>query len=196
MSTTVEQRQKLWSYDEYDRLIATGLLDNARVELIGGRLIVMTPANPPHDTSVSKTGIALQAVIGPEFYVREEKTLALDIWDGPQPDLAVVRGKPDDYATRRPTVDDTLLVVEVSDSSLVDDQTTKAAIYAAAGIEVYWIVNIPGRILEVRRRPVVDSATGMHRYADLSIYTESDQVSVPVPGANARVSVAELLPTM
>jgi len=58
-----------------------------------------------------------------------------------------------DYSKSRPTVGDVLLVIEVADSSLAYDCGEKAELYAAAGIADYWVVNLPGRCVEVRRDP-------------------------------------------
>jgi Uma2 family endonuclease len=195
MGAMMQQRQKLWTYDEFERLCASGLLGNARVELIRGRLIVMTPANPPHETSVGKTGDALRAVIGPGYHVREEKALALTAWDGPMPDLVVVRGARDDYRARRPTVADAVLVVEVADTTSSDDQTDKADIYAAAGVDEYWLVNLPERTLEIRRRPAPDgdSDTGW-RYAALTIVAEHEVAPLPLPDQAAHIAVRDILP--
>jgi Uma2 family endonuclease len=38
-----------------------------------------------------------------------------------------------------------VLVVEVADTSLAQDQTTKLGIYATAKLPVYWIVNLVNR---------------------------------------------------
>jgi Uma2 family endonuclease len=195
MGAMMQERQKLWTFDEFDRLCASGLLGDARIELIRGRLITMTPSNPPHETSVGKTGDVLREVIGPGYHVREEKTLALTMWDGPLPDLVVARGRRDDYSARRPTVADAVLVVEVSDTTLADDQGDKADIYAAAGVDEYWIVNLPDRVLEIRQRPTpnAESDTGW-RYADLQTRREDETAPLPIPGRDARINVRDLLP--
>lgn len=195
MGATFQQRQKVWTYDEFEQLRASGLLGDARVELIRGHLIVMTPADPPHETGVGKTGDALRAVLGAGYHVREEKTLALTTWDGPMPDLVVVRGERDDYRARRPTVADAVLVVEVSDATLADDRDEKADIYAAAGVGEYWIVNLPERSLEIRRRPAPDEESDTNwRYADVTVVPEHEAALVPLPGRAARIAVRDLLP--
>ena len=45
------------------------------------------------------------------------------------------------------------LVIEISDSTLARDQGFKKAIYAKAGIPVYWIVNLVDRRVEVYTDP-------------------------------------------
>jgi Uma2 family endonuclease len=43
--------------------------------------------------------------------------------------------------------------MEVADTSLRRDRSTKRRIYARAGIPVYWIANLPGRRFEVYTDP-------------------------------------------
>jgi Uma2 family endonuclease len=44
-----------------------------------------------------------------------------------------------------------LLAVEVAHTSLQYDLTTKAELYAAAGIPEYWVLDLEGRVLHVFR---------------------------------------------
>jgi Uma2 family endonuclease len=93
----------------------------------------------------------------------------------------------DDYETRHPET--ALLVVEVADSSLQQDRLTKSAIYAAAAIPEYWIVNLRGRVLEVMRDP--DPARA--RYREVLTPRGDERVElVALPGVF--VAVADLLP--
>lgn len=66
----------------------------------------------------------------------------------PEPDVAIVRGRLDDFSSRHPGPNDVSLVVEVADKTLVTDRF-KAQLYAGAGIPVYWIVNLSERAIEV-----------------------------------------------
>lgn len=81
--------------------------------------------------------------------VRVQLPLILGARSKPDPDIAVCQGSARDYAESHPTT--ALLAVEISDSTLIPDQQTKAALYARAGIEEYWIVNLTDQVLEVRR---------------------------------------------
>ena len=86
--------------------------------------------------------------------IRPQLPLALDDRSEPEPDLAVVRGEVRDYLKSHPGPEDTVLVVEVADSSLRYDQTEKLAAYARAEIPEYWILNLLDGVLEVYREPV------------------------------------------
>lgn len=103
----------------------------------------------------------------------------------PEPDLAVVAGRPEDYDDRHP--DRAVLIVEVAATSLPQDRLTKQALHAAAGIGEYWIVNLLDSVVEVFRRP---SGRG---YATHRILRAGEQVS-PLAGPGPVVEVAALLP--
>jgi Uma2 family endonuclease len=128
-------------------------------------------------------------------HVREEKSLALGEWDEPEPDAAFVVGDKRRYARRHPTAADTLLVVEVAVSTPNYDLGDKADIYAAAGVNDYWIVNLPDRVLEIRQGPTPngESDTGW-RYANRQVHREDETAPLPIPGHDARINVRDLLP--
>ena len=69
----------------------------------------------------------------------------------PEPDVAIVCGRPRDYLASHPTV--AVLVVEISDSSLKYDREYKQGLYAASGTPEYWILNLIDYRLEVYRDP-------------------------------------------
>ena len=81
------------------------------------------------------------------------------------------------------------LVVEVSDTTLRFDRTTKAALYARAGIREYWIVDITGRQVLVHRQPAAEG------YAEIAAYTADESVA-PLALPDEAVRVADLLPPL
>jgi Uma2 family endonuclease len=124
--------------------------------------------------------------------VRTQLPLVFTLYNKPEPDVAVVIGSFRDYSTMNPTT--AVLVVEVSDSTLLTDQTTKAAVYARAGIREYWIINIPGRLLEVYREPSAMPGQPLgHHYRSITRYSE-DGILSPLAAPEGIVSVADLLP--
>jgi Uma2 family endonuclease len=142
--------------DQYDEMIRRGDFEpreEHNVELIYGEISPMSPINPPHDDAVDELNEwSLDSVPRQAIRVRVQGSFGIPALDSaPQPDLAWLRRH--DYKTRRPTPEDVLLVIEVADSSLAKDRGLKAGLYAEAGISDYWIVNIPERVIEVRRDP-------------------------------------------
>ena len=113
----------------------------------------MPQPSPPHITAKDKARRVLEAVFGPNHYARTESPLDLSPVFVPGPDIAVVPGVPDDWATTFPTAADARLVVEVSRSTLWIDRTRKLPLYAAAGVADLWIINLINWQLEVYRKP-------------------------------------------
>jgi len=110
----------------------------------------------------------------------------------PLPDVVLVRGSVRDYTANHPTPADVVLLVEVADTSLLFDQTTKAELYAAAGVAEYWVLDVPNRRLTVMRQPTPLPPGG---YAYLSITTFQSMESVaPLAAPNGSVLVSDLLP--
>jgi len=174
--------------ERYLGLVEAGLLsEDDRVELLEGVIVAMTPSNPPHAAAVCLAADALRDAVGGRAAVRTQCTLVLPPWSAPEPDVAVVAGSHHDYAAAHPRT--ALLVVEVADSSLLQDRLTKAPLYAAAGIPEYWIVNLRAGVVEVMRDPDRASA----HYRDVRTCAAGERIPlVAIPGAGIRV--ADLLP--
>ncbi len=173
--------------ERYLGLVEAGVLsEDDRVELLEGVVVAMTPHNPPHAAGVARAYETLRVAIGTRAHVRSQLSLVLGR-SVPEPDLAVVPGSVADYDRSHPTT--ALLVIEVADASLKQDRISKAAIYAAAGIPEYWIVNLRDAAVEVMRDPNRDEA----RYRSARSFSRGQRLAlVALPGAT--VDVSELLP--
>jgi Uma2 family endonuclease len=133
--------------DEWHALVDAGLLDGHRVQLIKGQKVLMSPESPRHSGMIDELARrlhqqSLQSGAGQTSYVRQQHPVTLAPHDEPEPDLAVVRGRPHDYRRRHPVAQDVLLAVEVSLVTRAFDLTTKAARYSEAGIGEYWVVDL------------------------------------------------------
>jgi Uma2 family endonuclease len=185
---TVAVRLRKWTREEYDRLVAAGVLgEDERVQLVEGEIVEMSPQSAAHATAVCLVEEALRRTFGEGFVVRVQLPLALGPESEPDPDVAVVRGGPRDYRDRHPTGEETVLVVEVAESTWRFDRERKGKVYAEAGVGEYWILSLEERVLEVYRGP------GGGGYREGLRYGEGDAV-VPLARPEARVEVAELLP--
>jgi Uma2 family endonuclease len=91
-------------------------------------------------------------------HMRTQNPLSLPPHDEPEPDGAILRGQPRAYTDRVPGAADSGSVIEVADSSLVYDRTTKLALYARSGIAQYVIVNLGGRCIEIYEQPCPDGS--------------------------------------
>lgn len=184
-------RARRWTRAEYRRMTSLGLFDGQRVELIDGEIIEMAPQNDPHVTALTLVDYALRAVFRKGFIVRLQSPLDLGLKSIPEPDAMVIRGTPRTVIGAARTAE---LVVEVADSTLFYDQAVKPGLYASGGIQEYWLLNLVGQRLEVRRRPVRDPrARFTHRYADVAVLTPDDSIA-PLAAPKSRIKVADLLP--
>lgn len=136
--------------EEYHRMVEIGLFDGERVELIEGEVVQMAPIGPAHGETVTVVSELLWKLFGEGCRVRVQMPLSLGDSE-PQPDVAVVPGKPGEYRDAHPTT--AVLVVEVAQSSLEYDRQVKGLLYAGANIPEYWLVNLEERCVEVYRDP-------------------------------------------
>src|SRR5204862_4227841 len=75
----------------------------------------------------------------------------LGTYSEPQPDVALLRPRPDFYKERHPEADDVLVVVEVSASTAHYDRAVKLPLYGRAGIGQAWLVDLDENVVEVYR---------------------------------------------
>jgi Uma2 family endonuclease len=147
--------------EEYDCLVALGVFEDERIELIEGELVTMGPNNPEHASPVQVlTEILVPALVGratiriqlPIIAVRESE---------PEPDVAIV--PLGSYRDAHPA--QAYCVVEVAHSSLSKDRNIKEPLYAASGFCEYWLVNVPERVVEVFRDPGPEHYRSRSRHA-------------------------------
>jgi Putative restriction endonuclease len=144
------------SVDEYEQMVDTGILtEYDRVELIRGEIVPKMPIGPKHAASVKRMVRLFSRRLGDTAIVGSQDPIRL-IDSEPEPDITLLRPRPDFYASGHPRPNDILLIIEVADSSLDDDRNIMRPIYAEAGIAEFWIVNIPEEVLEVYRGPQPD----------------------------------------
>ena len=181
-----------WKRIEYDRLVDLGAFEGEPLELIGGQLIVSEPKGAYHSSAVTAVDYALRAALPSGWIVRNQQPVSLDEESEPEPDLVVVAGRPGDYRDAHP--ERPALAVEVAHSSLYFDREHKGSLYARAGIEDYWIVNLVDRVLEIYRDPIPDpSAIYGWRYRSVTTLAPP-AVASPRAFATSRIAVADLLP--
>jgi Uma2 family endonuclease len=184
-------QNRLWSREEYDRLIAEGMFHpEERLELIEGEIIQRSPQRSNHATAVTLVENALRTVFGKNYVVRVQMPLAISSDSEPEPDLAVVTGTPRDYRDEHPNTAE--LVVEIADTTLTYDRTKKTALYAQAGIQEYWILNLINRQLEVYRQPYAGQAT-TSSYKTHEVKTAAETI-ISLHGPQQSIAIANLLP--
>jgi Uma2 family endonuclease len=94
--------------------------------------------------------------VGDNAIVRVQGSVRLSEWSEPEPDIALLAPRPDFYRNKLASGADTLLVIEVSDSTLRYDRDDKVPLYARHGVPEVWIVDVQGERLlvygELRRQ--------------------------------------------
>lgn len=178
-----------WTVAEFHRVRSTGVWDGRRTYLVRGVIWEQGSMNPPHAAPVMIALKAIDRVIPAGMTVRGQVPLVLGQDTDPFPDIAVVPGDDRDYLTVHPI--SAHLVVEVADTTLDEDQTTKAELYATGGVPEYWIVDVNARLLYVHRDP--QPLAGAMAYRTTFTLTPADRVS-PLAVPTATVPVADLLP--
>jgi Uma2 family endonuclease len=132
------------------------LTEDDRVELIEGQLIAMSPIGSDHSGTVNSLTRMLVLAVGDRGVVAVQNPVQLDDLSEPQSDFSVLKPRDDDYRRATPLPHEVLLIIEVAHSSLAYDRAIKRSLYARHGIPEFWIVNIAGGVVEVRRKPVGD----------------------------------------
>jgi Uma2 family endonuclease len=169
-SVATEVSQHRFDAETYGRIVASGALDDQRVELIDGRIVDMSPQTTQHAGAIARL---THLLAGGEALLRVQLPLHV-AWDSvPEPDIALA-GTEIDW-DRHPTT--ASLVVEVAVSSHALDRGRKAELYAAAGVPEYWVVDVTGRSVEVHREPQPSGG-----YRAVTIRAGEDELAPPVAG--------------
>ena len=165
-TTQVEMKRRRFTVADFLRLAEVGFLaDDERVELIRGEIIEMSPISEGHASTVMRLVSLLSRMFGQRALLSVQNPVQLDDATLPQPDVALLRPRDDFYGQRHPGPEDTLLLIEVSDTTLTYDRRVKTALYSAAGVMEYWIINLQKRQIEVYREPQSEGYRTMTRYA-------------------------------
>ena len=106
----------------------TGVLKpDARVELLDGQIIDMSPIGPLHGGEVNRLIHFFTYLAKGRWIVTSQNPVHLDDHSEPQPDLLLAKPAPDFYSNRHPTPEDVFLLIEVADTSLAFDRGEKLA---------------------------------------------------------------------
>ena len=178
------------SVKQLERMIETGVIpDWTDVELIRGKLYRMTKYEP-HNFTVAMISRLLGRMFPEErFSVREEKSMSHDQRSMPEPDVAVVRGRLEDFRPRPPSTSEAVLIVEVCQRTKRADYHDKLQLYAEAGVSSYWIVDVDDRTITVHASPNQGGFGRVETFAEgASAPVVLDQIEV------GRIAVKAVLP--
>jgi Uma2 family endonuclease len=189
-TVNAEPLRKRWTRAECDGLEKWAGWDSQHLELIEGELIAKVPKNRPHANGLIVLQGWLIQIFGVQF-VNPEVPIDVSPEDTPtsrpEPDLIVLSTASNQITDRCPRANELRLVVEVSDSTVGFDLTTKAALYARAQIVEYWVADIPAKRLVVHRKP----ENGL--YKEVALYAAPETVA-PLAAPNSEFEIATLFP--
>lgn len=170
---------KRFTIDEYNRLAKLGFFhEDERVELIRGEIIPIAAKGTFHSTVNRRLIRELLKLIGDRGTLQNQDPIIIPPDSEPEPDVAILKNKDDDYLNYHPTPQDVLLLIEIADSSIKYDQENKLQLYAEAGILYYWIFNSIENCLETYNEPYQDNI-GKFGYRRKVIYLPNETVNLP-----------------
>jgi Uma2 family endonuclease len=141
-------RGRLLSRRAYDQLVARGVFDDERIELLRGRLVVMSPQGNRHATIAARLAQHLIRALNETYEVRSHSPFAATDDSEPEPDVSVTKRRDGFYHPAK-----ALLLIEVANSSLETDRQVKAEIYAENGAPEYWVVDLQTKSVFVHTHP-------------------------------------------
>jgi Uma2 family endonuclease len=155
--------------ETYNRMVATGVLEGEPIELLEGLLVEMSPQGYGHHVAIMRLTRHLAVA---RAWLSVQGPLEIRPRSEPEPDLMLTEGEPSLEHHPRAAV----LSVEVAVTSHKKDSGKKAEEYARAGVPTYWLVDVPGRAVEVRSDP------GPKGYRRCEIYGVGTRVPSPAEG--------------
>ena len=139
------------SIEAYHALGEMGLIPR-QTELLYGQVFRKMSKSPLHSFLAMRLLRLLQALVPTGCLCRSEQPITCPDSE-PEPDLAVVRGREEEFRLEHPHTAE--LVIEVCVTSH-DYDRSKLRAYANAGVKECWYVLAPDRQIEVHRRPTGD----------------------------------------
>jgi Uma2 family endonuclease len=180
-----------FSVEQYQQMIASGTIaEDAPVELLEGWIVTKMSKNPPRIYSTEESAELIREVLPRGYFIQRQDPITTSD-SQPEPDVSVIKGNRQDFKTRLPNLDEIVLVIEVSDSTLKRDHIIKQRIYASAGIPIYWILNLQDRTLEVYTNPLPNEK----RYEEQTSYDTNSSVPLVIDAVEvAHLAIKDLLP--
>lgn len=165
-------RRHRLTVDEYYRMAEEGILaPDARVELINGVILDMAPIGNRHMGVVNHLTDLLTHATRSFAIVQVQGPLRLGQYSAPQPDLLLLRRRADFYRNGA-HVTDTLLAIEVSDTTFRYDRRVKVGLYAEHGVPELWLFELAAH----RLHTFSDPRDG--EYQSIAVHDEPGEVTL------------------
>ena len=152
----IEHRERVkLRVEDYATLDQSGAFDPyIATELIDGMVYAMSPQYRPHGFVKDELAYRLRQALeanDSSLHVATEQSIEIAPYNEPQPDV-IVTSQP--RGAGPIPASSIALLVEVSVTTLEFDTVDKAALYAAAAIAEYWVVDVNGRVIHQMWAPV------------------------------------------
>jgi len=182
-----EIQTRRWTREEYHRMAEAGILgEDDRVELLDGEIVDMSAIGTRHAGCVTRLNHLFSLRLAKRALISIQNPIQLGEYSEPQPDVVLLRLRPDFYASDHPGPEDILLLVEVAETSAVSDRAVKLPLYARAGIPEVWLVILSDRDIEIHREP---STNG---YQNVTTVRPGERLS-PLNFPDQEIPVEEIL---
>ena len=179
--------KRRFTVSEYHQMAQAGILgEDDRVELIDGEVTEMTPIGRRHAATVKRLTRIFVVTFGDDAIVGVQDPVVLSEYTEPQPDLALLRPRPDYYASGHPTPEDIFLLVEVAETSADLDRRVKVPRYARSGIPEVWLVDLEQETVTIYHDPTSEG------YRAARVVRRGDQLA-PAAFPDRPMAVADIL---
>jgi Uma2 family endonuclease len=189
-----EMARAQWTREECAELERLGFLERERFELIDGELVRKMSKSPIHFHLVAALLESLRDIFSSKNVLQEapidpsgDLSSDLSRRNEPEPDALVLRRPWRELKGTNARPGDIALLLEVAVTSAAYHLGAKAALYATAGIEDYWVLDVAARRIVVHRKPAGAI------YTSIASYTADEPVS-PLAAPEASIRLADLLP--
>jgi Uma2 family endonuclease len=147
--------RRRFTVEEYYQMAVAGILhEDDPVELLDGEIIEMSPIGDRHYGCVLWGSTFFSSRLADRVLVSTQSPVRLSSGSEPEPDIVLLRPRPDYFRTGKPGPADVLLLIEVADATLRYDRDVKLRFYAESGISEVWIVDLNGARVLVYRGPI------------------------------------------
>lgn len=171
-----------FSVDDYYKMYELGLLrDFEKSEIIDGELIKKMSIGDKHAWVVDFLNRFFILRLPETFRVRIQNPLRLNDFTEPEPDIVLTDLTKYD-GKRHPRPAETILAIEVSDTTVRYDRGIKLPLYASAEIPEVWIINLPDNLVEVYQNPEFGlyQTTTLFRFGDIITSQQLPDISLNV----------------
>ena len=178
-----------FTVEEYYKLAEVGILsEDDPVELIEGEIVVKSPISSRHAACVKRVNALFSGKLQGRAIVSVQDPIRLSEHSEPEPDIALLKPRPDFYSSGHPAAEDVLLIVEVAETSLQYDREVKLPLYARHRVPEVWLIDLESGQIEIHREPEGEKG----RYRSVRVVKQGERLA-PEGLPEVELAAAEIL---